>query len=274
MNPKSPFREEALNNAGNRIEGKVILVTPISTTALLLLLALIFVSGGFFAVTATFSKKEVVRGWLAWSSGTVLLRAPANTVITVIAVEEGDWVQEGQMLAWADSTRQGGTAVSQSAQSNGSMIVAPVSGQVVSVETFKGQSIATDTVLFSIVPDGGRLIARLVVPTRAAGFIKKGQEVLVQVDAFPYQKFGALRARITRITGNTLTSEQQEASVAIQEPSYLVDAEFYSNFVFAYGDTITLQNGMYFTANIIIDHRNLLEWMFDPLFALSEGIEK
>jgi membrane fusion protein len=51
------------------------------------------------------------------------------------------------------------------------------------------------------------------------------------------------------------------------ESVFLVRAEIDSSYVEAYGREFALQPGMLLTADVIVDRRNLLEFLFDPIFA-------
>ena len=106
---------------------------------------------------------------------------------------------------------------------------------------------------------------QLSVPTSAAGFLKKGQDVRLAIDAFPYQQFGTVAARITDISNAAVA--QQSAAGAV--PVYFVTAELPHAFVRAFGREQPLMPGMTLTARIITRKQTLLEWLFEPLFAVS-----
>lgn len=265
---KPLFRPEVIERATRRLDGKVILATPISVTLSIWLLCLVVAAALVFATTASFSRKETLRGWVTWSSGLVNVRARSNTVITAIAVNEGDWVREGQTLAWGDASRLGGAV---SATTSGALITSPVTGQVLTAGAQNGMVTNADTMLFLIAPEDGKLIARMLVPSRAAGFLKENQDVRLAIDAFPYQRFGTLSARIRRISGSTILPGQAEVPFAFQEASYLVEGELQSATINAYGNAIKIANGMQFSADIVIDRRNLLQWLLDPLYAAGRA---
>jgi membrane fusion protein len=53
----------------------------------------------------------------------------------------------------------------------------------------------------------------------------------------------------------------------LAEPVFLVEARLSAAEIEAYGEAIPLQPGLMLNADIIIDERTLIEWLFDPLFA-------
>ncbi len=264
MNSPPLFRPEAVQHATQRLDGKVILAVPSAAWVSTLVILSAITAAIVFASTATFARKEVARGWVTWSTGLANVRAPANTVITALAVREGDWVREGQALAWADASRMGGASGN---FTNGAMITAPVSGQVIVAEAKEGMVANANSTLFILAREGGRLQARMLIPSRAVGFLEFGQDVRLAIDAFPFQRFGTAGARISQISGTALIPGQADVPLAFQEASYIVDAEFIGPDLRAYGQTVSLENGMQFTADIIIDRRSLIEWLLDPVYA-------
>jgi multidrug efflux pump subunit AcrA (membrane-fusion protein) len=262
------FRREAVQRAARRLDGKVILAVPAAAWISALVITAAISAAIVFAFEATYARKEVVRGWITWSSGLANVRAPTNTVITAITVNEGDWVREGQTLAWADASRMGGLT---GAMTNGAMITAPVSGQVIVAEAREGMVTNSNSTLFVLAREGGRLQARMLVPSRAVGFLEFGQEVRLAIDAFPFQRFGSAGARISQISGTALVPGQAEIPLAFQEASYIVDAELTRMELEAYGQPVRIENGMQFSADIIIDRRSLIEWLLDPLYAAGRA---
>jgi membrane fusion protein len=59
--------------------------------------------------------------------------------------------------------------------------------------------------------------------------------------------------------------------VALQEPVFRVRAALARETVDAYGAELPLQPGMLLRAEVVIDRRSLLEWLFDPIFAAGRG---
>ena len=55
--------------------------------------------------------------------------------------------------------------------------------------------------------------------------------------------------------------------MAPTEPSYRVTVDLERQTVTAYGSEVPLRPEMTLKANIIVDRRSLLEWLFDPLLS-------
>lgn len=147
----------------------------------------------------------------------------------------------------------------------GYALTSPVAGSVTALTARLGQPAVQGQPLMVVMPDGGRARVELYVPTSAAAFLQKGQEVRLAVDAFPYQQFGTALARITDIS-TTAIARQTSEGVA---PVYLVTAELARPSIHAFGRAQPLLPGMALTARIVTRKQSLFEWLFEPLFAVS-----
>lgn len=117
----------------------------------------------------------------------------------------------------------------------------------------------------AIVPEGSRLTAELVVPSAAIGFIKPGQDVRLALDAFPYQRFGTVKGTVRTVAKTAVnTSGPGGATLAV----YPVTVDVLEPRISAYGRLEPLVPGMTLTARIIAERQSLLEWLFEPLFAV------
>jgi membrane fusion protein len=142
---------------------------------------------------------------------------------------------------------------------------APITGRVSMLLATPGQVADPRRLQLEIVPADAVLQAELFVPTRAAGFIKPGQEIHVLYDAFPYQNFGTYKAHVTRISRTILTATDTAAPVPIKEPAYRVTAALERPDIEAHGEMIPLQADMQLQADIVLDRRRLVSWLIAPL---------
>ncbi|MEO7743808.1 MAG: HlyD family efflux transporter periplasmic adaptor subunit [Usitatibacter sp.] len=150
-------------------------------------------------------------------------------------------------------------------------IVAPVSGLVSSLLVEPGQMVLAGTTLATIIPEDARLEAHLYSPSRSIGFVRPGQEVLVRYLAYPHQKFGSHGARITMVSRNALAPAELgfASGDGGREPLYRIKATLASQSVSAYGRAEPLQAGMQLEADVLLDRRRLIEWLFEPLLSLA-----
>lgn len=157
------------------------------------------------------------------------------------------------------------------AESSGSYVItAPVSGRVSNLQITRGSNVTPQIPLMTIVGDGARMDAELYAPSRAIGFAKQGQEVRLMYDAFPYQRFGTFKGRITQISRTVLAPNEIDAPIPTKEPVYRLRVALDNQMVKAFGNRVPLQPGMTLTANIVLDRRSFFEWLMQPVRAVRE----
>ena len=117
-----------------------------------------------------------------------------------------------------------------------------------------------------VVPNDATPRAELYVPTNAAGFLAIGQEVRLAVDAFPYQRYGTVSAKISEISSVAIPRRGADGAAV---PVYLVTAELTQPWVVAFGRKQPLLPGMALTARIVTEKQSLFRWLFEPLFAVG-----
>lgn len=149
------------------------------------------------------------------------------------------------------------------------VLSAPADGTVTTILTEVGQTANPSTPLLSILPAGASLQAQLLVPTRAAGFIKPTQQVALRYHAFPYQRFGHHLGEVIEVGRTVIQPNESNLPVSVQEPVYRVTVRLPQQHVQAYGQAMTLQAGMMLDADIRIDRRRLIEWVLDPLWSIT-----
>ncbi|WP_043344570.1 HlyD family efflux transporter periplasmic adaptor subunit [Belnapia moabensis] len=145
------------------------------------------------------------------------------------------------------------------------VIRAPVAGRVSAVQSMVGRPADPRQLQLSILPNGSTLRAELFVPTRAAGFIRKGQRVRLLYEAFPYQNFGTYGGRIEQVSRTVLTPADAAGPIELKQPAYRVSVSLDRPDVDAYGEKMSLQPDMLLHADIILDSRALMSWILNPL---------
>lgn len=147
-------------------------------------------------------------------------------------------------------------------------VVATVAGRVAALPLDRGQSAQPGGAIAILVAGDSSLEAELYVPSRAAGFIREGQDVRLMYQAFPHQKFGTGHGRVLSVSRTVLApTEVSIPGLQMQEPAFRVRVRLDRHQMQAYGEDLALQPGMLLTADVVIDRRTLLEWLLDPLYA-------
>lgn len=157
------------------------------------------------------------------------------------------------------------------------VIRAPEDGIVTAVLADKGDSVSPGAALASLLPADAKLQAQLFAPSSAVGFVRPGQQVQLRYQAFPYQKFGHHVGRVLRVSRTPLHASElanlplpeslKEAPAA--EPLYRITVVVDQQSVQAYGQPHPLVAGMQLEADVMLDRRRLIEWIFEPLLSLT-----
>ena len=147
-------------------------------------------------------------------------------------------------------------------------LTAPIAGDVGDISAEVGQRAKPDASLVTIVPTNAHLEIWLYAPTRAVGFVHPGQEVRLFFDAFPYQKYGAGRGRVTAVSRVPIEPAALDSALGITEPVFRVRVAI-DQAVPRLADADTrLRPGMTLNANLVLERRSLWEVLFNPFRAL------
>jgi len=407
------FRREAVSYATRRLNGPVVLATPLSVKLLSGLLAGVVLIAATFAATASYARKATVAGWLVPDLGLIKATAPAPGLVRKLLVSEGDIVEQGARIAeigFSTETAAGNTgeriarsiaaeaeaiktrseaqiakliaeraqaerrirglageltqaksqvrlqqerlrlakdlvARSEGLVAKGYMthkdfdarvsaalaaeqeltgqirqvaaverelvdldgrlkalpieiaaaqaerqaadaslqqrsidtdarrtqfITASIAGRIAALPVAAGQSVPAGATIAVLTPTGGRLEAELLTPSRAAGFIRREQDVRLMLQAFPFQRFGAVTGKVRSVSSTVLgPTEIAIPGINVQEPVFRVRVTLDRESINAYNETISLQPGMLLSADIVFDRRSLLQWLFDPIYAVG-----
>lgn len=146
-------------------------------------------------------------------------------------------------------------------------IAAPMEGRVTALTVRTGQQVNAQTSIMTIVPKDAKLRAELNVPSQAIGFVKKGQDVRLAIDAFPFQRFGTISGKVITVASSALT---QQAGNGAMIAVYPVIVELDMTNILAFGREEALIPGMTLTARIVTEQQSIIEWLFEPLFAVGK----
>ncbi|MFZ6767865.1 HlyD family secretion protein [Undibacterium sp. Di26W] len=189
--------------------------------------------------------------------------------------------------------------VAENANRQSSQITAPQAGTVTALTNQNGQAINAGQVLASLIPSdtkegadkskadqtAGLLEVHLYVPSRTAGFIQPGQQVLIRYAAFPYQKFGLHTATVTDVSrtpfapselpphlASTILSNAQQAINGFNsnEALYRIRVRLDEQSIQAYGQAQAIKPGMTLEADVLQDSRKIWEWVLEPVLAMTQ----
>lgn len=150
------------------------------------------------------------------------------------------------------------------------VITAERDGTITALQASEGQNAPQDVPLATLLPEGNDLLAELLVPTRAIGFIEPGQTINIRYSAFPYQKFGLYQGEVAQVSDHVLLpNEWRHAPISTQEPMYRVTATLNEQSVLAFGQSSPLRPGILLEADITLGQRTLVQWLLEPLYSLK-----
>jgi membrane fusion protein len=148
---------------------------------------------------------------------------------------------------------------------NAYIVRAPIGGRVSLLQASVGQFADPRRLQMQIVPSDSPLQAELFIPARAIGFVEVGQDVRLLFDSFPYQRFGTYHGRITKVSQTVLLASDVASPIELKEPAYTATVTLDRPDITANGKKIPLQPDMSLKADIILEKRTLVDWIFAPL---------
>jgi membrane fusion protein len=157
------------------------------------------------------------------------------------------------------------------------VVRAPQDGIVSGVIAQPGQSVTPGVALASLVPADAKLQAHLYAPSSAVGFLRPEQPVLLRYDAFPYQKFGSQHGRIEQVSlaplsDAELAAQPTSAGRSMQGPMYRIAVTLARQDIAAGAEVRPLVPGMQLEADVPIERRRLVEWLFAPVLGVADRI--
>lgn len=157
------------------------------------------------------------------------------------------------------------------------IVRAPQDGVLSAVLAEPGQAVSPASALASLVPQGAVLQAHLYAPSRAVGFVRAGQPVRLRLEAYPYQKFGQLEGRVLQVSRTPLAGGELATQALAAAPSARPGEALFRITVALDADAVArwpqpLVAGMRLQADVLLERRRLVEWLFEPLLGLQHRL--
>jgi len=169
---------------------------------------------------------------------------------------------------------------------------APVSGLVQKLDvTTIGQVVTPAQSLITIVPDGTPLVVEASLTNQDIGYVKVGQVVEIKVDTFPFQKYGSLKGTLVWVSpdaeeksaessdadtrsGRGSSDGKQAANTGNAGYVYKVRIQPEKAGFIVDGKQSPIMPGMTVQADIVTDHRRVIEFFLSPVIKyLDEGLK-
>lgn len=176
-------------------------------------------------------------------------------------------------------------------RSRKSVVISARTSGILTTLTYRvGQAVSAGQVLGTVIPSRsehagiGEMEVQLYAPSRTAGFVAPGQEVLIRYQAFPYQKFGLQRGRVSDVSATPFAPSELPPNLAStilsnaqqhingfngNEALYRIRVKLARQTIDTYGKEQPLRPGMTLEADLVQDRRRIWEWIAEPLLAVA-----
>ncbi len=148
------------------------------------------------------------------------------------------------------------------------IVLAPVAGFLEALVARPGDLLQPGQTIAKIIPEDSPLQVVAFLPEKDRGFVKTGDPVLLELEAYPFTEFGTLKGRVLRI-GSDLAS-QYEIKDAFGEtgkldgPGYRVEIELLPERTKRLAD-VKIRPGMLLQARFTLRRQRLITVVLDPL---------
>ncbi|MBD2773627.1 HlyD family efflux transporter periplasmic adaptor subunit [Iningainema tapete] len=139
----------------------------------------------------------------------------------------------------------------------------PITKQAAVVQP--GQRIA------QIAPKNTGFVLKAQIPSQESGFLKVAMPVKIKFDAYPFQEYGIVQGKVTRISPDTKVSQTPQGNIETYDLEIALEQQYIQN-----GDKrIPLSAGQTANAEVVIRQRRVIDFVLDPFKKLQkDGLGK
>lgn len=274
----SLFRQEALEHLLKEEEiREPFRVSPPWTWSIMIMVGVVVLVAIAAAFVARIDVRSSSRGALRPVGGVRLIQANEGGTLLSLAVKSGDPMSKAQVLATLENYQQHGRNVKVSdtkvsgTKASGQerlALAAPEDGVVESVECRPGDLLQPGQTVFRFVSAQDRLQVVAFLLEKDATYVKEGDLVAIELDAYPYTEYGALKAKVSRVgVGPVSLRELQETLGEAQErregAMHRIEMDLLPPTRRLAG--VQLRSGMMLQARFTLRRERLLSMVLDPL---------
>lgn len=155
------------------------------------------------------------------------------------------------------------------------VVRAPTGGRMAALLVSAGQAVPVDAALALLLPAGARLRAQLDAPASARVAIRPGQRVWLRLQAYPYPIYGLQPGTVSEVAWAPLPRTGFDALAAgdgaAHEPMYRITVTLDAPTVRAEGGPRPLLPGLRLEADVLLERRRLIDWLWAPRQAEAAG---
>ncbi|NEP91092.1 MAG: HlyD family efflux transporter periplasmic adaptor subunit [Okeania sp. SIO2C2] len=145
------------------------------------------------------------------------------------------------------------------AQQGGTIFNLPIEGV--------GDVVQQGEMIVEVSPQGKNIFLKAEMATSESGSLKKGMEVKMKFDAYPFQDYGVVEGTLKNISPTSKMQETAEGNIAIYE----LEIELDETCIPAANECIALRPGDTATAEVVVRQRRLIDFILDPFKKLQKG---
>lgn len=141
-------------------------------------------------------------------------------------------------------------------------LYAPQDGVITRIAFSPGETVFPGEIVLAVSEAQPQLTASLLIPSAAAGFINTGQELQLEVDAFPATQHGRIKATVVNVSDHIVNLKNQSSGY---EAKLTIDAGTLKR-----TDHGRYLPGMNFKTFIRTEHKTLFHWLLAPLMRIPD----
>jgi len=148
--------------------------------------------------------------------------------------------------------------LSEMEQSQSQPLMASISGRVTRIEKPAGSSLSPGQPVLYLSASEENYSGTLIIPSHVAGHVNVGQTLALELDSYPAETYGRIRAEVMQLSSHTVSDHNQS-------PAFIARLD-----VQPHKKIKRLMPGMQFTTYVEVNSDTLFRWVLKPLIKLTE----
>ena len=151
------------------------------------------------------------------------------------------------------------------------VLKAPVRGVIYHLpHQREGAVVQSGEMVAEIAKQGAALVLRAQMATSESGTLHEGMAVKLKFDAYPFQDYGIIAGKLTRISPTSKIRETNQGQTA----TYDLEVDLQQDCIPHRNQCISLKPGQTATAEVIVRQRRIIDFILDPFKKLQKsGLE-
>jgi HlyD family secretion protein len=145
---------------------------------------------------------------------------------------------------------------------------APITGMIFQLPIQRaGAVVQPGQMIAQIAPQGIPLVLRAQMAPQQSGFLRKGMQVKIKFDAYPFQDYGVVEGRLSWVSPDSKIIETDKGKIETFELEVTLDKPY----IQTVKKRIVLTPGQTATAEVIVRQRRVIDFILDPFKKLQKG---